>query len=84
MIYALVAAVLSLPATAVGVSLVLTRFMAAQAALGASERAEYLQRIQDPQAAVAVHAIASSPDPSPYLPFEDDAAYFKHIQDMNG
>jgi hypothetical protein len=83
-IYALVLAVLSLPVS-VGVSLlVCTRYLASRDARDASERAVLLQRIQDPGAAVAQHVVQHQGDPSPYLPFEDDAAFIAYQQELNG
>lgn len=47
-----------------------------------TERADLIQRIQAPQAAVVAHQIASLPDPVQSLPFEDDDAFHETREQM--
>lgn len=81
MTYALILAVLSLPAGVVGSLFVFTRYVAARDARDASERAQLYQRLQAPETAVAMHA-AQSTDVAPYLPFEDDGAFISYQQSL--
>lgn len=43
-----------------------------------------LQRIQDPTAAVAQHVVQQTDYPVAHLPFDDDAAWRTHVEDLNG
>lgn len=43
-----------------------------------------LQRIQDPVAAVAQHAMQVTEYPVQHLPFNDDEAWHKYAEEMNG
>lgn len=41
-----------------------------------------LQRIQDPVAAVAQHAVETQPQPIAHLPFDDDEAYLTYVETL--
>lgn len=41
-----------------------------------------LQRIQDPVAAVATHVVREVPQPVAHLPFDDDAAWRTHAEEL--
>lgn len=43
-----------------------------------------LQRIQDPVAAVAQHAMQATEYPVQHLPFNDDEAWLTYTEEMNG
>lgn len=84
MTYALILAVLSGPLSTVASLVVFARHVAARAAHEGSERAYLLQRIQDPQAAVVQHAVATTQNHEPaHLPFDDDQAWLAHIEALN-